>query len=88
MPFQLVTYVVVVVWYALHGHTPATIAARQALCPWYTTKAEPAYEDMLTQLRLALTEARFSGFHKGRSAQPEKVATPDPSISEAIAGVA
>jgi hypothetical protein len=56
-----------VIWYARHGHDQADITARQQAEPWYTSKAEPAFEDMLTKLRRVLICARISG---GSPAQP------------------
>ncbi len=57
----------IILWYARSGHDPADIDDRRAEQPWYRTKAEPAFEDMLVKLRRTLTAARFSG---SRPAQP------------------
>ena len=57
----------IIIWYARHGHDPAGPAARRAAQPWYATKTEPAFEDMLTQLRRVLITARISG---GSPTQP------------------
>ena len=46
---------------------PADIDDRRADQPWYRTKTEPAFEDMLIKLRRTLIAARFSGT---RPAQP------------------
>jgi hypothetical protein len=54
VPFGLYTQTIVIVWYALHGHHPAIIATRRAHAPWYRTKTEPAYYDMLITLRRTL----------------------------------
>jgi hypothetical protein len=64
----MLVHTLVITWYARHGHDPAGIAARRAGQPWYTTKTEPAFEDMLTQLRRVLICARISG---GSPAHPE-----------------
>jgi hypothetical protein len=61
VPFALIVHTLVITWYARHGHDPADITARRAAQPWYATKTEPAFEDMLTKLRRALITARISG---------------------------
>ena len=68
VPFALLVHTLIVIWYARHGHDPAGITARLAGQPWYTAKTEPAFEDMLTQLRRVLICARISG---GSAAHPE-----------------
>jgi hypothetical protein len=51
---------IVIVWYVEHGHHPAGITRRQTESPWYLTKAEPSFEDMLIKLRHVLIAAQFS----------------------------
>jgi hypothetical protein len=68
VPFALLVHTLVIIWYARHGHDPAGIAARRAAEPWYRSKTEPAFEDMLTQLRRVMICARISG---GSAAHPE-----------------
>ena len=63
VPFALLVHTLVVLWYARHGHDPADIDDRRAAQPWYRTKTEPAFEDMLIKLRRVLIAARFSGSH-------------------------
>jgi DDE superfamily endonuclease len=67
VPFAMLAYTLIVCWYTRHGHHPADIAGRRRDQPWYTAKAEPAFEDMLTKLRRTLIAARISG---GRPGQP------------------
>jgi hypothetical protein len=67
VPFALLVSTLIIIWYARHGHHRDIIAARRADQPWYTAKAEPAFEDMLTQLRRAMITARISA---GSAAQP------------------
>ena len=67
VPFALLTCTLIITWYARHGHSPARIAARRHAQPWYPAKTEPAFEDMLTQLRRVLITARIS---KGSGAHP------------------
>jgi hypothetical protein len=61
VPFALLIHTLVIIWYARHGHDPADIDTRRAAQPWYTSKTEPAFEDMLTKLRRTLICARISG---------------------------
>ncbi len=68
VPFALLVHTLVIIWYARHGHDPSGIDARRAAEPWYTSKREPAFEDMLTTLRRVLICARISG---GSAAHPE-----------------
>jgi hypothetical protein len=67
VPFALLTCTLAITWYARHGHRPGLITARRAAQPWYTAKREPAFEDMLTQLRRTLITARISA---GSAAPP------------------
>ena len=67
VPFALLTCTLVITWYARHGHHRAGPAARRRAQPWYHAKTEPAFEDMLTQLRRTLITARIS---KGSGAHP------------------
>jgi SRSO17 transposase len=67
VPFALLVHTLVIIWYARHGHSPARITARRHAQPWYHAKTEPAFEDMLTQLRRVLIAARIS---KGSAARP------------------
>jgi hypothetical protein len=60
VPFALLVHTLIVCWYARHGYDPADIDARRAEQPWYTEKAEPAFEDMVVKLRRTLIAARFS----------------------------
>jgi uncharacterized membrane protein (UPF0136 family) len=68
VPFALLVHTLVITWYARHGHDPAGITERRQAQPWYASKTEPAFEDMLAQLRRVLICARISG---GSPAQPE-----------------
>jgi hypothetical protein len=60
VPFGLLTMSIVIVWYTRHGHHPEDVKDRAAESPWYVTKTEPAFEDMLIKLRRTLIAARFS----------------------------
>ena len=60
VPFQLLAYSLVVVWYRLHGDGAADVAARRHRQPWYRSKTDPAFSDMITALRRAVIEHRIS----------------------------
>jgi hypothetical protein len=61
------TYTIIVLWYALHGHRAGIVADRRIHAPWYLSKTDPSFPDMLTALRRTLIAARFTG---SRPAQP------------------
>ena len=67
VPFAMLAHTLIILWYARSGHDPADIDSRRAEQPWYRTKTEPAFEDMLIKLRRTLIAARFTG---SRPAQP------------------
>jgi len=60
VPFAMLAHTLIVIWYTRHGYDPADIDDRRAEQPWYRTKAEPAFEDMLIKLRRTLIAARFT----------------------------
>jgi hypothetical protein len=65
--FGMYVYTLVVLWYALHGHRSGIVADRRIHAPWYLSKTDPSFADMLTALRRTLIAARFMG---SRPAQP------------------
>jgi hypothetical protein len=65
--FGMYVYTIVVLWYAIHGHRSGIIADRRVHAPWYLSKTDPSFADMLTTLRRTLIAARFMG---SRPAQP------------------
>jgi hypothetical protein len=65
--FGMYVYTLVVLWYALHGHRPGIVTDRRIHAPWYLSKTDPSFADMLTALRRTLIAARFMG---SRPAQP------------------
>ena len=69
VPFGLICFSMVTLWYALHGHAPEDVASHRTRARWYTTKTEPSYDDMAIKLRRVIIAARF------RSPCPEQ-ATP------------
>ena len=71
VPFGMLIQSLVVVWYALHGHHPDDALARRLAQPWYQTKTEPSFEDMITKLRKTLIVARFT---------PDSPGQPNPDL--------
>jgi hypothetical protein len=67
VPFGLLAMTLVTIWYARLGHHPDDVNQRQTESPWYPTKTEPSFEDMLVKLRRTIIAARFSPV---RPAQP------------------
>ncbi|MFC5006359.1 transposase [Dactylosporangium cerinum] len=65
--FGMYVYTIVVLWYALHGHRSGIVTDRHIHAPWYLSKTDPSFADMLTALRRTLIAARFMG---SRPAQP------------------
>jgi hypothetical protein len=59
VPFGLICFSVVTLWYALHGHSPDDLAHHRDRTRWYTTKTEPSYDDMTIKLRRVIIAARF-----------------------------
>ena len=67
VPFALLVHTLIICWYTRYGHHPADIDDRRAAQPWYRTKHEPAFEDMVIKLRRTMIAARIS---PARTAQP------------------
>ena len=59
VPFGLFCHSLLIIWYALHGHTTTDVADRRRSAPWYRNKTEPATLDMLNALRRQVIAARF-----------------------------
>ena len=60
VPFAMLVHTLIICWYTRYGHQPADIDDRRAAQPWYRTKREPAFEDMLIKLRRTMIAARIS----------------------------
>jgi hypothetical protein len=60
VPFGLYCYSITVIWYTLHGHHPGDAAEHRAARPWYTSKTDPAFSDMLAKLRRVIIATRFT----------------------------
>jgi len=67
VPFAMLASALIITWYARHGRGRAAARDRRASQPWYTAKEEPAFEDMLNELRRVLITARISA---GSQAEP------------------
>jgi DDE superfamily endonuclease len=67
MPFGMLTQSLVIVWYAVSGYHPDDVVVRRQAQPWYDTKTEPSFEDMLTKLRKTLIAARLSAVRPGHN---------------------
>ena len=59
-PFGMYVYSLVIIWYAMHGHQPEIVIQRRLDAPWYLSKTDPAFADMLTALRRTVITARFT----------------------------
>ena len=59
VPFGLLCYSITVLWYATAGHHPADAKEHRARARWYTTKAEPSFDDMIVKLRRVIIAHRF-----------------------------
>jgi Transposase DDE domain len=60
VPFGMLVQSMVIVWYVLHGYHPDDVAARRLEQPWYDSKTEPSFEDMISKLRRTVIAARFT----------------------------
>jgi hypothetical protein len=61
VPFEFITYSLVIVWYALYGYHADDLTNRRNAQPWYPHKTEPAFQDMLTKLRKTLIATQITG---------------------------
>jgi hypothetical protein len=60
VPFQFLTMTLTITWYALHGHHPDDVAERRARAPWYHSKTNPSFTDMLAKLRRTIIADQYS----------------------------
>jgi DDE superfamily endonuclease len=60
VPFQFLAMSLTICWYALHGHHPDDIAEHRARAPWYLSKTNPSFADMLAKLRRTLIAKQYS----------------------------
>jgi hypothetical protein len=59
VPFGLICFTVVTVWYALHGQCADDVTRHRARARWYTTKTEPSFDDLTIKLRRVIIAAKF-----------------------------
>jgi hypothetical protein len=71
VPFGMIVQSMVITWYALYGYDPADVTDRAIAQPWYQTKTEPSFEDMILKLRKTIIAARFTTVTPGQ---------PDPGL--------
>jgi hypothetical protein len=67
VPFGMIVQSMVITWYALYGYHPADVTDRAIAQPWYRTKTEPSFEDMILKLRKTLIAARFTTVTPGQT---------------------
>lgn len=70
VPIGLITQSLVVLWHTRHGTDAVT--ARRAEAPWYRTKTQPAYLDMIVQLRRVMITAKILG-HNPDQPTPQQI---------------
>jgi hypothetical protein len=61
VPIALITQSLVMLWHTHHGTD--TVTARRAEAPWYRSKTQPAYLDMIVQLRRVMIAAKILEHH-------------------------
>jgi len=71
VPFAFLVQSLVTVWYAEHGHHPADAEDRRRRSPWYQTKQDPSFEDMIAKLRRVLIYAQISSTTAGCNSPAE-----------------
>jgi hypothetical protein len=71
VPFGMIIQSMVITWYALYGYDPTDVTDRAIAQPWYRTKTEPSFEDMILKLRKTIIATRFTAITPGQ---------PDPDL--------
>jgi hypothetical protein len=61
VPFGFIVYSLIIVWYTTHGHHRDDLTQRRVAQPWYRSKDDIAFEDMLAKLRRTLLTAQITG---------------------------
>jgi hypothetical protein len=83
LPLGLIAYSLVIVWYARHAHhTTDVVAEHRRRSPWYRTKRQPSFDDMLVLLRRTIIASRFLAL---RTAQPDPTKISDDELTWAYA---
>lgn len=60
VPFQFLTMTITILWYAEHGHHPQDVQDHRDTAPWYLSKANPSFADMLAKLRRTIIASQYS----------------------------
>ena len=60
VPFQFICMTLTIIWYALHGDHQTDVDEHRARAPWYQTKTNPSFADMLAKLRRTIIAAQYS----------------------------
>jgi hypothetical protein len=68
VPFGFLVQSLITVWYATAGYHPDDLDGRHTVEPWYTSKTEVAFEDILAKFRRTIIAAKFMA---PRPDQPE-----------------
>lgn len=83
LPLGLIAYSLVIVWYARHAHhTADVVAEHRRRAPWYRTKTQPSFDDMIVLLRRTIIASRFLAL---RAAQPDPAKITDDELTWAYA---
>ncbi|MDX6349967.1 MAG: hypothetical protein QOF84_4757 [Streptomyces sp.] len=72
VPFGLLTYTVVIIWYALAGHQPADTDEHRNRARWYTTRTQPSFEDKTAKLRRVIIAHKFRA-PRPNQPQPDEI---------------
>jgi hypothetical protein len=59
-PFQFLTMTLTIIWYVIYGHHPDDVAEHRTLAPWYLSKTNPSFADMLAKLRRTIITDQYS----------------------------
>jgi hypothetical protein len=59
-PFQFLAMTLTITWYTLHGHHPDDVAEHRARAPWYLSKTNPSFADMIAKLRRTIIADQYS----------------------------
>jgi hypothetical protein len=59
-PFQFLAMTLTIIWYATHGHHPDDVAEHRARAPWYLSKTNPSFADMIAKLRRTIIADQYS----------------------------
>jgi len=60
VPFGLTSYTLTILWYTAHANPDTDVTTHRRLSPWYRTKTEPSFQNMLDTLRRVIIADQFS----------------------------